>query len=115
MMGETRPLNNFLWVLAGPIVWAAHFFVVYGPEAIICTRAASPAYAMRWVVAVATAAAIGTLAIFLFRQLVRRRKTRNTAAFLNDVSIALVSMSMAAIVGVAAGSLSLPACTPAAG
>lgn len=115
MTGETRPFRDFLYALAGPIVWAAHFFVVYGPEAIICTRAASPAYAMRWVVAVATATAIGTLSIFLFRQLIRRRKTRDTAAFLNGVSIALMLISMAAIAGVAAGSLSLPACTPAAG
>lgn len=116
MTGETRSLSDFLWVLAGPIVWAVHFFVVYGPEAIICTRLGSPAYAMRWIVSVATAAAIGTLFIFFLRKRNRRReKSRDTAAFLNDISIALAWISMAAVAGVAAGSLSLPACTAVAG
>ena len=110
MTRTVRPFSDFLWALAGPIVWAAHFFVVYGMEAVICTRTASPFSTMPWIVAIATAVAFGALIIVVIRQ----RKVPDTALFLRQVSVALALISMAAITGAAVSGLSLPACMPAA-
>ena len=110
-----RPMSDFVWMLAGPIVWAAHFFLIYGVEAVICTRTASPVAAMRWIVAVATTAAIATLVIFIVRTLASRRKHSPAASFVPDVSLALALLSVAAITGVAVAGLTVAACLPPAG
>ena len=112
---HTRPMSDFVWMLAGPIVWAAHFFLVYGVEAVICTRAASPVTTMRWIVAVATALALGALVVFIFRTLAARRKDSPVAIFVPDVSIALALLSIGAVAGVAVSGLTLQACVPPAG
>ena len=111
MMRNVRPFSEFLWALAGPIVWAAHFFLVYGVEAVICTRAASPSVAMQWIVAGATATALGALIIVVIRQ----RKAQAAVLFLRQVSIILALVSMAAIAGAAISGLSLSACVSPAG
>lgn len=111
MTRNLRPFSDFIWMLAGPIVWAAHFFLVYGVEAAICTRAASPAVAMRWIIVAATAVALGLLMVLVLRLW----RTRDADAFLRQVHIALALISMAAIAGAAISGLSLPACVPPAG
>lgn len=112
---NVRPLGDFLWALAGPIVWAAHFFLVYGVEAVICTRTSSPTLMMRWIVAAVTAAALSALALSLFRALRQRRQQSGAASFLPDISAALALVSIAAISGAAVAGLTLPACAPPAG
>lgn len=111
MTRNVRPFLDFLWALAGPIVWATHFFLVYGVEAVVCTRADSPSVAMRWIVAGATAVALCALIIVVMRQ----RKDRDAALFLREVSIILAFVSMAAIAGAGISGLSLSACLSPAG
>ena len=115
MTKNVRPLGDFLLALAGPIVWAAHFFVVYGFEAVICTRVSSPDYVMRWIIAAATVAAIGALAVFLLRNWARHSQDPDTAQFLRHIYAALAIISMGAVIGAALPSLTLPACMSPAG
>ena len=114
MNTRTQPVREFFLALAGPVVWAAHFFVVYGLEAAVCTRAASPVLTMRWVIAAATAAALATLAAFLIPRL-RRRSESEDREFLRRIAVGLTFVSIGAILAVAASALSLPACVPPAG
>ena len=112
MTRNVRPFSSdLIWALAGPIVWAAHFFLVYGVEAVICTRTASPSVAMRWIIVAATAVALGLLIVVVLRQW----RTRDADAFLRQVQITLALISMAAIAGAAISGLSLPACVSPAG
>lgn len=112
---SVRPFSDFLWALAGPITWAAHFFLIYGVEAAVCTRASSPALVMRGIVAGATLLALGALAVFLVRMLRQRRHASEAASFLPAISAILALVSMAAIAAAALAGLTLPACTPPAG
>jgi hypothetical protein len=116
MTAKARPLSDLLIALAGPIVWAAHFFVIYGVEAVICTRAAVPFRAMQGISIVATAIAIGLLAVLLIRQYrTQRRRGGDAAAFLRDISVWLAVISIGAVAGVALSALRLPVCVPPAG
>ena len=112
MTRNVRPFSDFIWLLAGPIVWAAHFFLVYGVEAVICTRAASPSVAMRWIIVAATAVALGVLFVLVLRLM---EEHEMPSAFLRQVPITLALISMAAIAGAAISGLSLPACVFPAG
>ena len=77
MTQRARPFGDFIACLYGPIIWAMHFFIVYGLEAAVCTRASSPAFIMRWIVAIATAIAIAALAAFVFRCFLNYRANQN--------------------------------------
>ena len=37
MKSEARPVTDLLFAVAGPLVWAAHFFSVYLTEALLCS------------------------------------------------------------------------------
>ncbi len=110
MISTAQPLSGLLLTLLGPIVWAAHFFAVYGLEAVVCTRAPSPVLTMRMTVAVATAAAVASLGAFLFQRLRKPPNDSEAGAFLRTVSVLLALISIGALVGVAASALYLPAC-----
>jgi hypothetical protein len=114
MITRTQPLSGFLLALLGPMVWAMHFFVVYGLEAALCTRAISPVLTMRWTVAVATAGAVGGLVVFLILRF-RRSSEPDAPGFLRTISISLALISVGAILAVAASALRLPACLQPAG
>jgi hypothetical protein len=111
-----RPLTDFAIVLTGPIVWAAHFFVLYGAESLVCTQAASPSQALQWINIVATAAALGTLAVLLVRQHRSRwHKKDDASAFLRNASIWLALLSTGAIFGATLSAWRVAACLPPAG
>jgi hypothetical protein len=110
MTTKAQPLGRFLLAFLGPMVWAAHFFVVYGVEAALCTRVASPATTMRWIVAAATIAAVAGLAAFLMLCFRRPSDEPEALGFLHKVSVCLALISIGAILAVAASALRLPAC-----
>jgi hypothetical protein len=114
MKARVRPFSVLVLTLAGPIVWAAHFFVIYGMEAVICARVAEPADVMRWISIAATAVAFGLLVAFLIRQY-RVRSLDDAAPFLREISVWLAVISIGAVAGVGLSALRLPACVPPAG
>lgn len=110
MSAKTAPFSDFVLALAGPIVWAAHFFIVYGLEAAVCARAESPAFTMRWIVAAATAAAVAGLAALLIRRFRKQPSEPEAFRFLHKVFVYLTLISIGAILAVAASTLRLSAC-----
>ena len=112
---KTAPFSGFVLALAGPVVWAAHFFIVYGLEAAMCTRASSPAFIMRWIVAIATAIAIAALAAFVFRCFLKLSSEPESLSFLNTISIFLALISIGAILAVGASNFHLSACVEPTG
>jgi hypothetical protein len=113
---KARLLSEFLIVLVGPMGWAAHFFILYGAEALVCTRATSPSHALRWINLVATAVALCALAGLLIRQYRTRRSKRDDAGvFLRDASAWLALISIGGICGMALSAWHLPPCLPPTG
>jgi hypothetical protein len=116
MIRRARPFGDFVLCLLGPMVWAAHFFVVYGAATLVCTGTGAAARYLPWIAAVATAIALASLGAFLAWQiqsrLKRRRRPDESTHFLNDVAIALSALSVLAIFAVVWPVFHLPACAP---
>jgi hypothetical protein len=112
---KVRPFSGFIFALMGPIVWAMHFFIVYGLEAAVCAKVRSPALTMRWIIAVATAAAVMGLAAFLIRRVRKRPREPGALGILHEISVYLSLISIGAILVVAASALRLSACVQPAG
>jgi hypothetical protein len=107
---KSAPFSSFVLALAGPIVWAAHFFIVYGFEAAVCARSETPTLTMQWIIAAATATAVAGLVALLIR-LLRSLPHRSEAfRFLHKVSLCLALISIGAVLAVAASGLRLSAC-----
>jgi hypothetical protein len=113
-----------LWLyLGGPIVWAAHFSLLYGIEAVICSGfGRSSLKSQFWLIALGlTAVALITLLCFIAWQLALRRRDYNAtnktdrSSFLRDMSIALVALAMIGVLWSTMPALVLPVCTTATG
>jgi hypothetical protein len=116
MTARARPFGDFVACLRGPVIWAVHFFVVYGAESVVCIGASSPAGAMRWTVFAATAIALVAIAAPHVRP-VRSGPAGDPEAqrFLRSVAGWLAALSAAAIVAVAVAAMRLSACVSPAG
>jgi peptidoglycan biosynthesis protein MviN/MurJ (putative lipid II flippase) len=119
---RVRPFRDFLLSLVGPVVWAAHFFVIYGAEALVCTGAEQAAIQNRGflsVAALATAIALAALGGFALWQLRAGRRGyhegSDETAFLRITSLALAVLSMMAVIWVALPVTMIGACAPPAG
>jgi hypothetical protein len=111
MTSSARPFGDFIACLYGPVIWAVHFFIVYGAESLVCMGASSPASVMRWTVFAATAIALIVIAVLYVRS-VRTGRVGDVGAqrFLGSVAGWLVMLSAAAIVAVTAAAMHLSAC-----
>jgi hypothetical protein len=110
MSAKAQPLGRLLLAFTGPILWAAHFFVVYGLEAVVCVNARFPIATMQWIVAIATAAAVAGAFTFLIWRFRQRSAEADVLAFLREVSLVLALISIGAILATGASTLHLPAC-----
>ena len=116
MTAGARPLGDFLACLYGPLVWAAHFFIVYGAESVLCVGVSSPATAMRWTVFGATAIALSAIAVRLTRSVFSDQNGSTDARrFLRTVRNWLAILSAAAVLAVAVSATHLTACVSPAG
>lgn len=118
-MSRVRPLSDFFQLLTGPGIWFAHFVVLYGSEAYICTPPVVAPGAMTWVGGAATLTAIAALAAFatcVMRRPGVEPDSRHTgAAFLRGATLLLMLLSAIAVIGVAFPIAVLPVCAPPAG
>ena len=115
---RVRPLADFLQVFTGPGIWFAHFTVVYGTEALLCTPPVSPRV-MAWIGAAATLAALGALGAFA-AALMRRPATEpldehTGAAFLHRAALLLALLSAIGVIWASFPIAVLRACTSPAG
>ena len=119
---RTRSVGALWLYFSGPFVWAAHFSLLYGIEAAICSGLGRSSLESKfWLVALGlTAAALITLGCFVAWQLRLRRHDHNAAnkinrsPFLRDVSIALVALAVIGVLWSTLPALVLPVCTTAA-
>lgn len=102
-----RPGLVLRW-FAGPLIWAAHFLVVYGSESLACTRGGSHALVM----IATTIVAMGALAAVIALALRRQRASGQGAAFMDTVALALGFLSATAVLATTVPALLIPACMP---
>ena len=95
---RARPFAEMLYCLAGPSVWAAHFFVLYGAHALICARMGTGAPSLLWPSLAASATALALLGlagiIALRVRFGARRNGRSEAMFSRKLAIGLALISM---------------------
>ena len=106
-------------MLAGPAIWAVHFFVLYASEGFLC--AAGPlaaADAVRLISLTATTIAVAALLVFLGWQAQRGWRRQRAAAIdagaYRDISMGLAVLALLAVIWSALPAILLPVCTPAA-
>lgn len=118
MSTRVRPLTDLLRLFIGPGLWFAHFTVLYGAEALICTPPVTPGRAMIWIAAIATIAALCALALFvarLMRQPPPEDREHTGAAFLRITALMLAMLSALGVVWTASPIALLPVCAPPVG
>jgi hypothetical protein len=113
MQTESLATPSWLRWLAGPLVWAAHFLVVYASESVLCTRGAG-AGAHLTLIALATVAGLAVL----FAAFVSRRRALAVSAandpsvtFMEQVAAALSLLGGLAIIWTALPATLLSSCT----
>jgi hypothetical protein len=113
-----------LWLsLTGPIVWAAHFSLLYGIDAAICSGfGMSFLEKYFWLLALSlTALALITLLCFMAWQFAVRRRNHHAtntsigSSFLRDTSIALAALAMVGVLWSTLPAVVLPVCATVAG
>jgi bacteriorhodopsin len=117
-MSRAQPLSAMLQMLAGPVIWFAHFVVLYGAEALICTPPLESSGAMTSVTIAATVAALVALGIFaaiVMRQFTAASRNHTDAGFLRVASLFLALLSAIAVIWVALPTAILPVCAAPAG
>jgi len=112
---NTARFSGFVLALAGPLVWAAHFFIVYGVEAVVCAKTDSPTFTMRWIIGAATATAVAGLVALLIARFRKQLAESEAFRFLHEIFVCLTLLSIGAVLTVAASALRLSACVPPAG
>ena len=116
MTARRDSMIEIVKALAGPMVWAAHFFFLYLVEAFACAAHGVSTGAVRWVGISATAVALGALALLALGS--TRASSSPREGTVQDGSPAALArprilLSMVAIVWTSAPLLLLPACMPA--
>jgi NO-binding membrane sensor protein with MHYT domain len=98
-----------LALLAGPLVWALHFSVVYGAHAILCAREFPKPVAV-WSVLIATVVAVAALVAIGMRSV--PAETASEQGFRRSVSALLLVLSMVGVVWAGATVAFVPVCEP---
>ena len=113
---SARSIKGLGFVLAGPAIWAAHFFVLYASEGFLCAAGPLAADAVRLISLTATTIAVATLLVFLGWQAQRGWRRQRAAAIdaYRDISMGLAVMALLAVIWSALPAILLPVCTPAA-
>jgi hypothetical protein len=110
MTAPPRSVADLIATLIGPIVWAGHFFMLYGAEALICTKGIG-LDDMRLFAAAATAIAVGILVVAIVRSRRPMPSSNDRAPALREISSVLSLISIGAILAVALPTASIPTCT----
>jgi hypothetical protein len=114
MTSQSRPLGDLIGSLVGPMVWAAHFFIMYAAETLICIDGGFGLRNMRWFAAVATAIAVGILLAAIVRNR-RPARSNDGVPALRNISNVLSLISIGAILATALPAAVVPTCVNPAG
>jgi hypothetical protein len=112
MTGQARSIGAILPFLAGPLIWAAHFFALYLTESYACASMSSGIVSAIGLGGTLLALAAISFAAWTFWRSAQAGDSRNSlAAF----ALPLALLSGVAIVWTALPILLLPACAVATG
>lgn len=100
----------------GPIIWAAHFLLVYASESLVCTRGGG-ADSHFLFVAAATAGAVAALLAIIVGGLrasraARTAQGRDGGAFMDAAAVTLGLLSLIAVLWAALPATLVSACAP---
>jgi hypothetical protein len=111
MNTRIRPVTDLLLALAGPMVWAGHFFGVYLTEAVLCSPRGAPA-PVRSIAVSLTVLALAVIVAFSIRQRHIDLTTGRSAA--RFFALPLTLLSLLAVLWTSLPLFLLPACAPGA-
>lgn len=111
----TRPFGHALQLIVGPVLWFAHFTLLYGAEALICTPPIASGRGMMWVASAATVAALSALAMVAARLIRAPRHDDDDARFLRSSALMLAGLSALGVVWTALPVAMLIVCMSPAG
>jgi hypothetical protein len=119
---RSRSTGELALALAGPAVWAVHFFLMYGAEVLTCTGAAATSrggQVLPVAIALTVVAMTGLFCILVWRFAPVRRPHQaaddiHGSLFWRDASTALAALAMLGVLWVALPAILLPACAPPA-
>ena len=96
---RTRPLADFLRIVAGPVVWFLHLVLLYGAEALLCMPPAGSGRTTIWVGVSATVAALAALVLVAVATLRAEGRSRHAGAtFLRDTTLSLALLSAVGVI-----------------
>lgn len=107
--------RTLMLLLAGPIIWAAHFVIIYSVHGISCARPAWHGYwggvsPASWIIVAASLLALAAMAL-IYRHLRTRMPFMGNPGFLSWLAGALSLLSAVAIIWETIPVLWLPACS----
>jgi hypothetical protein len=117
---SARSIKALAFVLAGPVIWAAHFFALYATEAFLCNGGtfSAAAGAVRPIGLTLTVIALAALSIFVSWQALLGLRTKRAASIdahvYRKISIGLAAIALLAVTWGVLPAILLPACMPAA-
>jgi hypothetical protein len=119
MAHGSRSIGHVALLVAGPLVWAAHLFLMYAAETLVCTGpgAASRGGQLALAAAALTAAALAVLLTILVIRPALDRSARQAAegiarsSFWHDTPAALAALAMLGVLWTALPVLLVPACS----
>ncbi len=113
-MSEARFLPQFLLLLSGLIVWAAHFLLVYMFTGLVCARPAWARFEVLGIGLVPFGIGTGTLlAVALLLALLRigwRDGAGDTAGFLRAVTLGGIGLALVAVLWEALPAVTIAPC-----
>lgn len=102
-------VGSLLLVLFGPIVWAAHLFVIYGTHTIVCSQGV-PGRTAAIIIGSATLVALVLLAVVSRIATAEAFGGDQSARFMRNTMMWLAGLSALAIMWAGGTALFLPAC-----
>jgi hypothetical protein len=118
MAAARDTIGTFASILAGPTIWAAHFFLMYGAQTLICTgpgAAARRGLLLPIDVALTAAAVSGLLYLMTSgRQAHQATEGAGRSLFWRDTPAALTALAMLGVLWVAVPPILLADCAGAA-
>ena len=111
-------MHQLIWAVAGPMIWAAHFFLMYAAQTVLCTT--MPGRADRHFTSagiVLTAVAGLALLVLIGHRFATTHRDQGldiapSQPFLGQVQVVLAALSLLAVIWAAVAAAALPVCTP---
>jgi hypothetical protein len=117
MSGPAQERQGTTRSLAGPAIWTAHFFVLYGGHTLLCAIAPSASSSTAWMLLASSASIVGLVLIGLLvvqelRPMRRPEREANGYVFGRAVLLGLASLSAVGLVWTMMAAAALAPCAP---